>query len=663
MIDGQTRRTHIYISMQQSGLLCAVNVPPTETLGVQGQRVRPQPDSFWSYYPGDVGTLSKKTTSWRPQTSRITRDNKDYMTALARGISRGEKQPAAYETNEIFSSRWHQRSSNNTLRPSTGKSNIIGNRLPTSSTDRKVSAISLPETSRPTTAPVATEKRSRRISAARVKLIVAPRASVPGPASSSPVTAVPYRIPRLAEASGNFENLSDSTFQPLPGSLKPSLLKSDGHFVHQLCLNTNENSLEQLNTSRDSFLDTSNRSRLSETTVVKRDSFERTESDQEDNRIDSLPSFQQTVNDEQVEAVDDLPNIQSPDDDVEENDRPPTEREDDEDILEREKNIDEYSFDITPDASTDVYDYPNPFTEEYDQVIAAQSQYQSNNVNIEPNLRDLYRDTKIKPDPNPNIKAVFEKCVKLARLQTNTIKGEQRRRQNLIAYNRLMKSTAFDASSTNLSGNFPNKTNNNNNTDKDSRELNELKRELRCNECKRITCLGNCAPGQNYHLYKRVVSSISAQALSSRQLSATSGSLNNRDQQRCKHGYVSCPISSCRSASDLGNSNVMLASLSNNSTNRVRSSRTTFTYGQKNQRSSVDLRPRSVRQTSREVKMKFEQANLTPVVVVPLFEDESRSILAKHSQSRTTNELLPGKSFRSQRRDSLTIISPQKMTS
>ena len=59
MIDGQTRQTHIYISMQQSGLLCAVNIPPTEALGVQGQRVRPQADSFWSYYPGDVRALSK----------------------------------------------------------------------------------------------------------------------------------------------------------------------------------------------------------------------------------------------------------------------------------------------------------------------------------------------------------------------------------------------------------------------------------------------------------------------------------------------------------------------------------------------------------------------------------------------------------------------------
>lgn len=59
MIDGHTNRTHFYVSMQQQGLVCAVNVLPNETLEVQGQRVRAQPDSFWSYYPGDVGILCK----------------------------------------------------------------------------------------------------------------------------------------------------------------------------------------------------------------------------------------------------------------------------------------------------------------------------------------------------------------------------------------------------------------------------------------------------------------------------------------------------------------------------------------------------------------------------------------------------------------------------
>jgi len=59
MIDGQTNRTHFYISTQQPGLVCAIDVSPNETLGVQGEGVRPRPDSFWSYYPGDVGILSK----------------------------------------------------------------------------------------------------------------------------------------------------------------------------------------------------------------------------------------------------------------------------------------------------------------------------------------------------------------------------------------------------------------------------------------------------------------------------------------------------------------------------------------------------------------------------------------------------------------------------
>ena len=37
------------------------------------------------------------------------------------------------------------------------------------------------------------------------------------------------------------------------------------------------------------------------------------------------------------------------------------------------------------------------------------------------------------------------------------------------------------------------------------RDINDLRRELRCSDCKRLTCLGNCAPGQEYHQYKRIV--------------------------------------------------------------------------------------------------------------------------------------------------------------
>jgi hypothetical protein len=220
-----------------------------------------------------------------------------------------------------------------------------------------------------------------------------------------------------------------------------------------------------------------------------------------------------------------------------------------------------------------------------------------------------------------------------------------------------MKTTALDAGTSNLAGSMSAK---NTNIEKENRELNELKRDLRCTECKRVTCLGNCAPGQNYHLYKRTVSTIPSQSLSSRQPSTPNGS-NNRDQLRCKHGYTTCPVSTCRTTADLINNNTNITSLNNN--NRIRSSRTTFSYGPKSYRSTLDLRPHSVRQGTREMKTKLEQANLSPVIVVPLFEDESQSILSKHPQQKSTNGLLPGKSFRSQRRDSLTMVSPQKLTS
>ena len=68
-------------------------------------------------------------------------------------------------------------------------------------------------------------------------------------------------------------------------------------------------------------------------------------------------------------------------------------------------------------------------------------------------------------------------------------------------------------------------------------------------------------------------------------------------------------------------------------------------------------------QVTREMKLKFEQANLSPVVVVPLFENESQSMLRKRSTKKPANGLVPGKSFRSQRRDSLTLVSPQKVHS
>lgn len=226
----------------------------------------------------------------------------------------------------------------------------------------------------------------------------------------------------------------------------------------------------------------------------------------------------------------------------------------------------------------------------------------------------------------------------------------------MALYNRLLKNAALENNATNLTGSYSSKAATTN--DKDNRELNELKRDLRCNECKRVTCLGNCAPGQDYHLYKRLVSTIFS---ASRQPSLVNAS-NHRETHRCKHGCTTCSASHCRTTADIMNANAIISSVNSN-TNRLRSSKTTYSFGQKSQRPTVDLRPRSMHQVTREMKVKFEQANLSPVVVVPLFEDESQSMLSKRSLPRATNGLLPGKSFRSQRRDSLTLISPQKVLS
>lgn len=218
-----------------------------------------------------------------------------------------------------------------------------------------------------------------------------------------------------------------------------------------------------------------------------------------------------------------------------------------------------------------------------------------------------------------------------------------------------MRANALDTSTSNLTSSFTTKSTSN---DKDLKELNDLKRELRCNECKRVTCLGNCAPGQDYHLYRRIVSSIPPQS-SSRQP-------NSREQHRCKQGCTTCSTNSNRTTADIINANVIMTSLNNNTnvnSARLRSSKTTFSFGQKNQRPTVDLRPRSMHQVTREMKLKFEQANLSPVVVVPLFENESQSMLTKRSAKKSTNGLLPGKSFRSQRRDSLTVVPSQNVNS
>jgi hypothetical protein len=64
-------------------------------------------------------------------------------------------------------------------------------------------------------------------------------------------------------------------------------------------------------------------------------------------------------------------------------------------------------------------DYKSPFTEEYDQAISIQSQFQTFNGNNEWNLKEFYRNAKTKCEQDTNTKAVFEKCIKLARYNSH----------------------------------------------------------------------------------------------------------------------------------------------------------------------------------------------------------------------------------------------------
>jgi hypothetical protein len=129
------------------------------------------------------------------------------------------------------------------------------------------------------------EERPRRSNTVKVKSAASTR---PPPPSSPPA---PLRAPRLIDSSGNFDNLTNSTFLNLTDGLKSSIYKSDNHFVHQLCTNINDNMTDQLNTSRDSFLDVSNGTLPNETTNEKQPLNKTSESDQDEYKV-NFPSQQ-----------------------------------------------------------------------------------------------------------------------------------------------------------------------------------------------------------------------------------------------------------------------------------------------------------------------------------------------------------------------------------
>jgi hypothetical protein len=59
MINDHKNRTNLDKNMQTSARTYSDKTLLDESFGVHGQRLRAQPETFWSYYPGDVGSLSK----------------------------------------------------------------------------------------------------------------------------------------------------------------------------------------------------------------------------------------------------------------------------------------------------------------------------------------------------------------------------------------------------------------------------------------------------------------------------------------------------------------------------------------------------------------------------------------------------------------------------
>ena len=120
--------------------------------------------------------------------------------------------------------------------------------------DRNKGSVStLIEMNRPTTAPVMIDGVQHRSQFGKIKSAAPSRA--PPPPRAPPA---PLRAPRLIDSASNYDNLTAANLLHLTDGLKPSIFKSDNHFVHQLCSSTVDNQTDLFSTSRDSFLDISN---------------------------------------------------------------------------------------------------------------------------------------------------------------------------------------------------------------------------------------------------------------------------------------------------------------------------------------------------------------------------------------------------------------------
>ena len=76
---------------------------------------------------------------------------------------------------------------------------------------------------------------------------------------------------------------------------------------------------------------------------------------------------------------------------------------------------------------------------------------------------------------------------------------------------------------------------------------------------------------------------------------------------------------------------------------------------------SIHSRPRTTQQISRETKSKSEQVKtVNPVVLTPSFDSASQ---ITRSPTPFANSFLPGKLFRSQRREAVALLPTHKVSS
>lgn len=305
---------------------------------------------------------------------------------------------------------------------------------------------------RPTTAPVSHDGAANRSQLGKSKSAAPHRPSAP------------LRAPRTLDSASNFDNLTSSSFLHLTDGLKPSILKADNNFVHQICSNTNDNQTDVLSTSRDSFLDTSNVNNVSETSNEKSAIVNETIIDdlddskvnqrqkkkeihsislrfsflQNENEITTTTTittaevltvtatraqttvgsgmWQRDAKSGRLEAYATapgrkIPHTEFPIYDIE---RRMVERES-EAIRQRQAETDEFCFERNPFEEVEAYEFKSPFSDEFYGAISAQTQSALNNGNGEWNLKDFYRDVKTPFESRSNEKPVFERCLKLAR--------------------------------------------------------------------------------------------------------------------------------------------------------------------------------------------------------------------------------------------------------